>query len=182
LIDLGVHMLDLAFYMMGYPRAIAAFGVTDARFGPERARSARAEGDGEAGPPDLFDVEDFAAGMVTLANGAAVQIETSWDSFIHEDADICLELLGASGGARWTNADENGLAIFTAMDGEQVDITPRLPDTEGHREELRAFLAAIREGAPSPVSVHDGLQTLAVVEALYASARSGELVPVASTR
>lgn len=181
LIDIGVHMLDLAFHMLGYPAPHAAFGVTYAHFGPRRAQEAPGGSGAEAGPPDRFDVEDFAAGMVTLANGATVQIETSWASFIGEDADLCLELLGTAGGARWTNADSGGLSIFTTLDGEQVDITPRLPEIDGHREELCAFLAAIRAGAPSPVSVQDGLQILAVIEALYASAGSGELVPVRRT-
>ena len=178
LIDIGVHMLDLAFHMLGYPRAISAFGVTHAHFGPQRARKETAPGE----RPDLYNVEDFAAGMVTLENGATIHVETSWASFIGDDSDMRLELLGDLGGARWTNSDENGLEIFTAMDGEHVDIAPRLPEAEGHREELRAFLAAIRAGAQSPVSVLDGLQTLAVVEALYASALSGELVPVARIR
>src|SRR5205823_8237476 len=34
LIDLGVHMLDLALYMMGYPRPISVSGATYAEFGP----------------------------------------------------------------------------------------------------------------------------------------------------
>ncbi len=176
LIDIGVHMLDLAFFMLGYPAAVAVLGVTQAHFGPERARRA------PAGTADLFDVEDFAAGMVTLADGAAVQIEASWASFIGEDADMCLELLGTSGGARWTNAEYDPLSIFTFLDGEQVDITPRLPEVDGHQEELRAFLAAIQGGGPTPVPVREGLHVLAIVEALYASSGTGVLVPVADTR
>lgn len=175
LIDIGVHMLDLAFFMLGYPRALAVFGVAQAHFGPERARRAPAT----AG--DQFDVEDFAAGMITLVGGATLQIEASWASFIAEDADMCLELLGTAGGARWTNAEGNGLAIYTSLDGEQVDITPRLPEADGHHQELYAFLAAIRAGGATPVRVRDGLHILAVVEALYTSSRSGALATVADT-
>jgi predicted dehydrogenase len=169
LIDIGVHMLDLALHMLGYPQAISAFGVTHAHFGAERARSAS---------PDLFDVEDFAAGMITLVNGATVQVETSWASFIRDDSDICLELLGTLGGARLTNDDDNPLSIFTTQDGEQVDITPRLPEIDGHCEELRAFLAAIRAGSPSPVPTRDGLQILEIIDAVYESARLGASVAV----
>jgi predicted dehydrogenase len=176
LIDIGVHMLDLAFFMLGYPVPIAALGVTQAHFGPERARQA------PAGSHDLFDVEDFAAGMITLVGGGALQLETSWASFIGEDADMCLELLGTAGGARWTNSENNPLSIFTIIDGEQVDIAPRLPEADGHLEELRAFLAAIQQGSATPVPLREGLQILAMVEALYASAQSGDLAPVVDIR
>jgi predicted dehydrogenase len=169
LIDIGVHMLDLALHMLGYPQAITAFGVTHAYFGSERAQTA---------PPNLFDVEDFAAGMITLANGATVQVETSWASFIRDDSDICLELLGTLGGARLSNDDDNPLSIFTTQDGEQVDITPRLPEIDGHWEELRAFLSAIRTGSPSPVPIRDGLRILEIIDAVYESARSGASVPI----
>jgi predicted dehydrogenase len=175
LIDIGVHMLDLAFFMLGHPRAVAALGITQAHFGPERARRA------QAAAGDQFDVEDFAAGMITLAGGGAVQIETSWASFIGEGADMGLEFLGTAGGARWTRAESNGLSIYTSQDGDQVDITPRLPEADGHQEELRAFLAAIQTGSTTPVPVRDGLHILAIVDALYASSRSGELVPVPDT-
>jgi predicted dehydrogenase len=182
LIDIGVHMLDLALHLMGYPRPISAFGVACAQFGPARAHAAPPVVGGEAAPADHFDVEDFAAGMVRLANGATVQIETSWASFIGNDEDLGLEILGSAGGARMTNGDGPGLSIFTTLDGEQVDVTPRLPEVDGHREELGAFLAAIRAGTQSPVRLQDGLEVLAIIEAIYESARSGEVVPVRRTR
>jgi predicted dehydrogenase len=171
LIDIGVHILDLALHMLGYPQAISAFGVTHAHFGPERARLL---------PADLYDVEDFAAAMITLADGAAVQVETSWASFIRDESDICLELLGTLGGARLTNADDNPLSIFTTQDGEQVDITPRLPEIDGHVGELIAFLHAIQTGGETPVRVRDGLRILEILHAVYQSARLGESVPVGS--
>ncbi len=181
LIDIGVHVLDLALHMMGYPQPIAAFGVAHAHFGLERARVVSSLLGSEAAPADLFDVEDFAAGMVTLANGATVLVETSWAAFIGDD-DLSLELLGSAGGARLTNDDQSGLSIFTTLDGEQVDITPRLDESDPHLEEMRAFLAAIRTGGEPPVSVRDGLEALAIIEAIYASAQSGEAVPVRRTR
>ena len=43
------------------------------------------------------------------------------------------------------------------------------------REELAAFLAAVRDGAPHRNSPHEALQDLAVVEAMLASAQAGTL-------
>jgi UDP-N-acetylglucosamine 3-dehydrogenase len=45
-------------------------------------------------------------------------------------------------------------------------------------EELSAFVAALRDGTPMPISGEDALQTLAVADALTQSARSGQPVTV----
>jgi predicted dehydrogenase len=44
--------------------------------------------------------------------------------------------------------------------------------------ELTAFIEALRDGAPMPVSGEDALQTLAVADALTQSARTGQAVQV----
>jgi predicted dehydrogenase len=180
LIDIGVHVLDLALHMMGYPQALTAFGVAYAYFGPERARTVLPLAEGSAAAADVYDVEDFASGMITLANGATILVETSWATFIQDD-DLSLDILGSAGGARMTDDDERGLSIYTTMDGEHTDITVRLDESDSHLEELRAFLAAIHDGGTAPVLVRDGLRVLAIIEALYASALSGEAVPVRHT-
>jgi predicted dehydrogenase len=45
-------------------------------------------------------------------------------------------------------------------------------------EELAAFIAALRDGTPMPISGEDALQTLAVADALTESARTGQPVTV----
>jgi predicted dehydrogenase len=41
------------------------------------------------------------------------------------------------------------------------------------REAVRAFVGALRSGAPFPVTVDDGLRAVAVAEACYRSAAQG---------
>ena len=41
------------------------------------------------------------------------------------------------------------------------------------REALRAFVAALRAGAPMPITVDDGVRALAIVDAGYRSAAQG---------
>ncbi len=45
-------------------------------------------------------------------------------------------------------------------------------------QELSAFVQALRDGNPMPVTGEDALQTLAVADALTLSARTGEAVKV----
>jgi len=41
------------------------------------------------------------------------------------------------------------------------------------REALRAFVAAVRDGVPMPITVDDGVRTIAIVDAAYRSAARG---------
>ena len=68
LVDLGVHMLDLALWFMGYPNPVSVSGSTYDRIAVPLARRARKK----------FSVEDLACGMVKLDSGATLIVETSW--------------------------------------------------------------------------------------------------------
>jgi len=68
LIDLGVHRLDMAMWLMGNPEVIAVSGATHSNVGIPRAIK---EGKN-------FDVEDYATGFVRFANGASLILEVSW--------------------------------------------------------------------------------------------------------
>jgi predicted dehydrogenase len=46
------------------------------------------------------------------------------------------------------------------------------------REALRDFVTALRAGAPMPITLGDGLRAVAVADACYAAARSGQAVAV----
>ena len=53
-----------------------------------------------------------------------------------------------------------------------------VPRVDGHREELRLFLEAIRHGTPPPATVQEGLTVLSIIDALYTSALSQTEVAV----
>lgn len=67
-IDLGVHRLDLALWLMGYPQLTWVMGSSyDAIARATAAKSGKA-----------FDVEDLAAGFIRFENGATLVLEASW--------------------------------------------------------------------------------------------------------
>ncbi len=176
LIDIGVHMLDLALYLMNYPQPVSVFGSTYAKFGPHGKGAWRGWVVSDAAPSGAYDVEDLATGMIKFANGATLLVEASWASYIAKADDMGLELLGDVGGARLTYEETNPLTIFTELDGQQVDIIPETPHLDSHAEEMRLFVEAIINGTPPPATVQEGLTVLKIIEALYASAQQGEAV------
>lgn len=90
LIDLGVHLVDLALWLLDFPE------VTDVR--------GRLLKDGRPAAAD--EVEDFASAEISLANGATVRIACSWNLSAGEDATIRASIYGTEGAAEMHN--ENG--------------------------------------------------------------------------
>ena len=65
LIDIGIHALDSAWYLMGTPRPVS---VTAAVFQNFK----------HLVKTPIFDVEDAAFAFIRFENGAVVQLKTSW--------------------------------------------------------------------------------------------------------
>jgi len=114
LIDLGVHVLDLALYLMGHPNPVAASGKTYTKIGNTPAMSA------SGGPWDhtKYTVEDYAAGFIRLDNGASIVLESSFAANLGDER-VDTTLLGTKGGA-----ETNPLKIFGEEHGTIIDITP----------------------------------------------------------
>jgi predicted dehydrogenase len=87
LIDLGVHLVDLALWMFDFPEVVDVRGIL-LRNG---------------GPPVADEVEDYATGELRLGNGATVRLACSWNSSAGSDAVIEATFHGTEGGAQMRN-------------------------------------------------------------------------------
>jgi len=89
--DLGVHLVDLALWTLGFPEVE---GVTSRLFSGGRPLGPAAE-----------QVEDYAVVRLDLAGGAAVQLACSWRLPAGCDAVIGASFFGTAGGAALRNVD-----------------------------------------------------------------------------
>ena len=95
LIDLGVHRIDLALWLLDYPKPKYVLANTHNHLGTAKAKS---EG-------KTFDVEDYAAAMITFENGMTLQVEASWGSHIANQEEMETQLLGTEAGLRQFNTN-----------------------------------------------------------------------------
>ena len=166
MLDLGVHVLDWAMYLMGFPEPVAVSGMTYAKIGTQR-HNAKTAGYW-SWDPKKFEVEDLAVGMVRFRNGATLILRTSWAVNLGKD-QFQIALAGTKGGLQ-----NNPTQIFREEYGALVDITPQdLPKRDSHKEEIKAFIQAIRKGLPSPVSAESALPTIKVLDGIYRSSEKG---------
>jgi predicted dehydrogenase len=174
-IDIGVHILDTALWLMGQPKPVAVSGVSVTAL-------ARHQGAftawGRHLVPDDIDVEDFAAAFVRFENGATLILEVSW--LLHHNVqgeDTMVWLYGTEGGCEWPTAE------FFSTDYERRQLVNHslqlVQDTmEPHALECVEFARAVAEGLPSPVPAEESLHVQAILDGIYRSQEAGKEVEV----
>ncbi|WP_139997642.1 Gfo/Idh/MocA family protein [Paenibacillus paridis] len=172
LIDIGVHMLDLALYLMGNPKPVSVYGATYAEFGPKR------KGIGTWGTPDwngTYDVEDLATALIKMEDGSTLSLEVSWAVHMDTDNSEFIHLMGSEGGASFRGA--KGKLLTEKFDRPIETELHKAQNEEGERARLsRHFLSCIREGKQPITSALTGFTNNLVLDAIYESSRTGSEV------
>jgi len=170
LIDIGVHMLDLALYLMGYPKATKVWGVTYQELG-NRPMTPTWGGQWDY---ENFSIEDMALAMIQFDNGATLQLETSFIIHANDDNGNTIRLSGTEGGCAY-----RPLALFQDKHKTLIDITPAfIPKVDGYRVEIGTFLKAIRGEDEVLCKPHEGVIVQEIIEGIYTSALTGEMVTI----
>ena len=171
LIDLGVHMIDLAMWFMGNPVPVTVSGSTYNKFAGESSTESDSENAkfGDAVESGTFDVEDLAIGMIRFDNGACLHLEFSWASNIESECNF-IELRGSKAGIKWHNGKS---IIYTEESGALVDISPSLPaGISSHHKNLEHFISDVIIDGKQPIfEPIQGVNMVKILTALYESAR-----------
>ncbi|MGM9635673.1 MAG: Gfo/Idh/MocA family protein [Candidatus Avispirillum sp.] len=177
LIDLGVHMIDLAIYIMGNPTPVAVSGATYSKFSDDTAEaSSEHAAFGEASSDGTFDVEDLAMGFIKFDNGACLQIEFSWASNIEEGDRNFVELRGSKAGFKWEDSG-NRAKIFSEAFGQLIDVDLNInKNVQGHEGNLRHYVDVVLNGAKPDFEPQQGINMIKILSAIYESARTGHEV------
>jgi predicted dehydrogenase len=180
--DLGVHMIDLLFWLMASPRVLAVSSMTYTKFGNRDEGLATSLADsgaplGVLTPREYnyheFDVEDMAAGFMRLENNATVAFKTSWAANIPENMGYTM-ILGTAGGLVLSP-----LTLVTNMGSYQVNVTPKVPEDRkvefsGHWVETEHFVNVLRGKEELIVKKAEVLNVMKTLDALYKSAEEGK--------
>lgn len=153
LLDLGVHLLDLALWLQGAPRLDL---VTAARFTQGR-------------PAARGDIEDQAYAELRQANGAVVRLACSWYAQIGCDAVIQARILGSKGGALWRNVGGSFYDFELSMcRGAQREALARGPDEWGPRA-LAAWAHRLAEDRRFDPAADEIACSADLIDAIYAA-------------
>jgi len=159
LMNQGVHMVDVLQWMMGPVAEVQAYAGTLAH---------------------KVEVEDAAVAALRFESGALGLILAS--TAVYKGLPPRLEVFGATGNVviegddivRWQVGDEEEIASFHGSAFGATDPQAGLAEAvEGHVEQLGDFLAAIEEDRPPMISGEEARKAVALILAIYESARTG---------
>ena len=200
--DMGVHVLDSAWWMLGMPRPVSVTGVAGAKFGPRGLGffGRRAPDEVATAPASYysqFAADDYAGGFIRFEEGGALQVESFWAS--HQPGDLQIELFGEEAGAQlrpptlYTNGPVPAAVVEAAKEfgakpqagrglkdkGRPLDIT-----FDGLTQERSKawntiadhFIACILDGVPCEAPLRHGWIVQLMMEGLLRSAEIGEEV------
>jgi predicted dehydrogenase len=173
LVDIGVHVLDYALFLLGNPQVTAVSAATydllaSAGFGssPDSRKTGATD-------EKTFDVEDLASVFMRLADGGTLLVEASWAAHRRDGDEFGVTLYGTDGGAELIVDDYapvGSLRVFSDDDGTPVARRVTARPGRGHRAVVEQFVEKIRSGQWTD---HDGSSAAAlarVVDACYLSA------------
>ena len=167
LIDTGVHIIDLAWWLADCPRPLSASATTYGALG------ARKIGLGAGGVGDengTFDVEDLAAGLLRFEGGFSIHFESSWALYAENDARLC-HVHGTQGALLW---GDDARVITSDGSLEAIHAEPG----DAWRSEIAHFVHSIQSGiAPQP-DAQAGVTMMKMLDALYLSARENREVEI----
>jgi predicted dehydrogenase len=170
LMNQGVHTVDLLLWLLGdvrrvYARTLAAMHA--------------------------IEVEDTAVAVLEFASGAVATLEVTTAAWPGYDRRVAITgtlgtvvieqarvvkwdvrepaLEGAAGGAAAIAPEAPGPAASTHL----------VADASAHRRVFEDFVSALDVGRPPRVDGREGRRSVALIEAIYASSRSGQPADVA---
>ncbi|MFC7193448.1 Gfo/Idh/MocA family protein [Halosimplex aquaticum] len=179
-VDIGVHAIDFALYLMDFPPVEEVFAVTRTEFG---ARDDYADpGDWyDATEEAVFDVEDSATAMIRCADDRTISLEVAWAANQTETQEFVVR--GTDAGARLDLGGEELSLIESGRQGTdhvmESELTDGSLDNTGWTGSDERFLEAVASGEPPEGNtVERALTVQRVMDAIYRSAEAGSCVSV----
>ncbi|WP_017471491.1 Gfo/Idh/MocA family protein [Amphibacillus jilinensis] len=176
LIDIGVHVIDICWYLMGKPKVKSVSGTVYHKLGNRSNIEHKSFYQAADYDPKQNSVEDLANALIKFENGATLMLDASFALHAKEDKTE-VHLFGDKGGAMI----EPELNIFTEKHNILLDLTPKIDartfDFEkGFQNEIDHFVACCLEKETTISPVEDGIEIMKILEAIYESSRSGREV------
>jgi len=181
LIDIGVHAIDFALYLAGFPEVEEVSGVTRANFGNDPDY---VDPDDWAGNWDTseggFDVDDSVSAFVRCADDTTISLEVSWAANRDDSHEVYVR--GTDAGAKLDIGGEDLHVYDASSEGVEHYVDEDLDgerELESHHGEAERFLEAVEaDEAPDINTVEEGLVVQKVIDAVYRSSEEGRAVQV----
>ncbi|HEV8244738.1 MAG TPA: Gfo/Idh/MocA family oxidoreductase [Polyangiaceae bacterium] len=177
LLDIGVHLLDLALFVMDEFKPTSVFGQTYTKFGN------RGLGEGGWGFSDRtesgFDVDDLATALIKFESGRTLGLDVSWAIHQADGNRMNVLLHGTDGGAGCYPAE----LYKPGEPGGEYQVLKELDIATpfAHESRFHNFVNVILEREPLCVTPEQALVVQRILDAIYQSSQTGKEVILSGT-
>ncbi|MBR2439123.1 MAG: Gfo/Idh/MocA family oxidoreductase [Lentisphaeria bacterium] len=175
LIDLAVHFLDLSCWAAGLWNPTKVSAKTYSKFGSKMRDYHYISM--WAGPPNydgVFDVDDYAAGLIRFGSKATLSFEVAWACNSEEESYV--ELLGDKGGVKIGGTKT---ILRTEVDGMIADTELFFKrDQDRFVLQLEKFVAAVQGKGDVPATGEQGVILMEILDAIYKSSEEDSEVTI----
>ena len=150
IIDLGVHILDLALWLLDYPEITSVSSQNFYHY--------------------TKSVEDTSISCIKCNNSAVINMEVSWSLPVEKD-HFFLDVYGTKG-----SFSSNPFRLYKKVENDYINLTPAQVDNptvlfkKSYLNELKSFIGAIKGLNPVFSPGEEAMQRMKIIEAMYLSA------------
>ncbi len=176
LIDLGVHVIDLARYVAGLPTPVSVYGATFNKLGArDNLKKTTSEWAASSGEKKIFNVEDFATALIRFDNGFVISLEASFSLNIKQNL-ATISVFGTKAGAELSPQ----LEISTEQNGYLTNVSfahdTSLSFDGLFENEIAHFVDCVNGKCECMSPAEDGVMLMKILDAAYESAATGHEV------
>ncbi len=170
-LDLGVHMIDYFWYLLGKPRFESVSAMTYGGIGERIVKGEKAGFEGSEYPAtysgvekNIFNVDEMLSAFIRFSNGIVLQLEASWAMNIPEETN---------GGCIYGSRGSVSISPVKFMHDEggnlQVDELPFEP-RPSHDVQAEQFISFLKGEIENPAPIEEAWEIMQVLDAAYESA------------
>lgn len=158
IIDLGIHLLDLALWLLDYP---AIESVATKNF-----------------YHNTKSVEDTSISCIKCKSSAVINLEVSWSLPVEKD-HFFLDVYGAKG-----SFSSNPFRMYKKVENDYINLTPTQADNptamfkKSYLNELKSFVGAIKGLNPVFSPAEEAVHRMKIIEAMYESANKNSEIKI----
>lgn len=179
-IDIGVHMVDAALWLMGNPEIYSVNGSVCRKLHTELGTlesSGALTGNVQNArkfDPDEMNVEDFSCGTVTFKNGARINFKVAWAANLPDETTI--RIIGEKAGVELPDG-----VVHRGFDNDSsLDIQPEKYECgapfSGHFHVIEDVYDVVVNGKEPIIKPEETINVAGIIEAFYKSAELGREV------
>lgn len=177
LMDIGVHVLDLAWWLAGQPQVHSVVGNLVKGLG---AYSTELVGRWQSSNPHnqdlaIFDVEDFASAFIRFKNGVSLTLEVSWALNGPQDDALKVDIFGDKAGVSL-----DPLRIYSECNHILTETQLAFDSNNIFADEIDHFISAVQNRTEPICTIKQGAEVVQMLESIVTSSQNNGLQVVIS--